>query len=100
MKTSSKLWLASSLAATLVGLAGCSGSNDSGNGSASGASSPGGTQGASEAASVPDSAGSTVAAFMAYMIGMDPNDEKSEPLLMKESFVVPADESSESQPLS
>ena len=97
MKTSSKLWLASGLAAALVGLAGCSGSNDSGNGSASG---PGGTQGASEAASVPDSAGSTVAAFMAYMIGLDPNDEKSEPLLMKESFVVPADESSESQPLS
>ena len=97
MKTSSKLWLASGLAAALVGLAGCSGSSDSGNGSASG---PGGTQGASEAASVPDSASSTVASFMAYMIGLDPNDEKSEPLLVKESFVVPADESSESQPLS
>ena len=97
MKTSSKLWLASGLAAALVGLAGCSGSSDSGNGSASG---PGGTQGASEAASVPDSASSTVASFMAYMIGLDPNDEKSEPLLIKESFVVPADESSESQPLS
>ena len=96
MKTSSKLWLASSLAATLVGLAGCSGSNDSGNGSASG---PGGTQGASEAASVPDSAGSTVAAFMAYMIGMDPNDEKSEPLQMKDSLVIPADETSDEKPL-
>ena len=99
MKTSSKLWLASSLAATLVGLAGCSGSNDSGNGSASGASSPGGTQGASEAASVPDSAGSTVAAFMAYLIGMDPNDEKSEPLQMKDSLVIPADETSDEKPL-
>ena len=96
MKTSSKLWLASGLAAALVGLAGCSGSNDSGNGSASG---PGGTQGASEAASVPDSAGSTVAAFMAYMIGMDPNDEKSEPLLMKDSLVIPADETSDEKPL-
>ena len=97
MKTSSKLWLAGGLAAALLGLAGCSGDSDSGNGSASGL---GGTQGASEAASVPDSAGSTVAAFMAYMIGMDPNDEKSEPLLMKDSFAVPADEASESQPLS
>ena len=97
MKTSSKLWLTSGLAAALVGLAGCSGSNDDGNGSANGL---GGTQGATDSASVPDSAGSTVAAFMAYMIGLDPDDEKSEPLLMKESFVVPADESSESQPLS
>ena len=93
MKTSSKLWLASGLAAALVGLAGCSGSNDDGNGSL------GGTQGASDSASVPESAGSTVAAFMAYMIGMDPNDEKSEPLLLKDSLAVPADETSDSQPL-
>ena len=95
MTTSSKLWLAGGLAAALLGLAACSGSSDNGN-----ANDGGGTQGASGPATVPDSAGSTVAAFMAYMIGMDPNDEKSEPLLMKESFVVPADESSESQPLS
>ncbi len=93
MKTSSKLWLASGLAAALVGLAGCSGSNDDGNGSL------GGTQGASDPASVPDSAGSTVASFMAYLVGMDPNDEKSEPLLLKDSLVVPADEASDSQPL-
>ena len=93
MKTSSKLWLASGLAAALAGLAGCSGSNDDGNGSL------GGTQGASGQASVPDSAGSTVASFMAYVIGMDPNDEKSEPLLLKDSLVVPADEASDSQPL-
>ena len=96
MKTSSKFWLAGSLAAALVGLAGCSGSSDDGNGGPGG---PGGTQGASGPASVPDSAGTTVAAFMAYMIGMDPNDEKSEPLLIKDSLVVPADEASESQPL-
>ena len=88
MKTSSKLWLAGALAAALVGLAGCSGSNDDGN--ANGASGP---------ATVPDSAGSTVAAFMAYMIGLDPNDEKSEPLLMKDGFAVPPDEASDSQPL-
>ena len=97
MKTSSKLWLTSGLAAALVGLAGCSGNSDDAN---TGVNGLGGAQGATDSASVPDSAGSTVAAFMAYMIGMDPDDEKSEPLLMKESFVVPADESSESQPLS
>ena len=94
MKTSSKLWLASGLAAALVGLAGCSGSNDDGNNG-----SLGGSQGASDPASVPDSAGSTVAAFMAYVVGMDPNDEKSEPLQLKDSLVVPADEASDSQPL-
>lgn len=90
MKTNSKIWLAGGLAAALVGLAGCSGSSDDGNG---------GTQGASGPAGVPDSAGTTVAAFMAYIIGMDPNDEKSEPLLIKDSLVVPADEASDSQPL-
>ena len=90
MKTSSKLWLAGGLTAALLGLAGCSGSSDDGNANAGG--SP-------QVASVPDSAGSTVAAFMAYMIGLDPNDEKSEPLLIKESFAVPPDEASDGQPL-
>ena len=94
MKTSSKLWLTSSLAAALVGIAGCSGSSGDGN-----ANSGGGPQGASGPATVPDSAGGTVGAFMAYLIGMDPNDEKSEPLLIKDSFVVPADEAGDAQPL-
>ena len=92
MKTSSKLWLAGSLAAALVGIAGCSGSSDNANGG-------GDTQGASGPATVPDSTGSTVGAFMAYLIGMDPNDEKSEPLLIKDSFAVPADEAGDAQPL-
>ena len=94
MKTSSKLWLAGGLAAALVGLAGCSGSSGDGN-----ANGGGGPQGDSGQTTVPDSAGSTVAAFMAYMIGMDPNDEKSEPLIMKDSFAVPPDEASEGQSL-
>lgn len=89
MKTSSKLWLVGGLAAALVGIAGCSGSSsDNANGG-------GGTQ----STSVPDSAGSTVAAFTAYLIGLDANDEKSEPLLIKDSFAVPADEANDSQPL-
>ena len=96
MKTSSKLWLAGGLAAALVTLAGCSGSSDDGN-----ANSGGGPQGASASSdSVPDGAASTVAAFMAYMIGMDANDEKSEPMLMKDSFVAPTDDASEAQPIS
>ena len=94
MKTSSKLWLAGGLTAALLGLTGCSGSSDDSN--ANGGASP---QGASGPETVPDSAGSTVAAFMAYMIGLDPNDEKSEPLLIKESFAVPPDEASDGQPL-
>ena len=76
-----------------MGLSGCSGSSDDGN-----ANGGGGPQGASGPATVPDSAGSTVAAFMAYMIGLDPNEEKSEPLLLKDSLAVPADDASDSQP--
>ena len=91
MKTSLKLWLVGGLTAALLGLAGCSGSSDDVNANGGGGTSGPGT--------VPDSAGSTVAAFMAYMIGLDPNDEKSEPLLIKDSLVVPADDASDSQPL-
>ncbi len=82
------------MTAALLGLSGCSGSSADGN-----ANGGGGPHGASGPATVPDSAGSTVAAFMAYMIGLDPNEEKSEPLLLKDSLAVPADDASDSQPL-
>lgn len=88
MKTSSKLWLTAGLAAALVTVAGCSGS-DNGNG--------GGTN--QGAATVPDSAGTTVGSFIAYLMGLDPNDETSEPLLIKDSFAVPPDEGNDPQPL-
>ena len=88
MKTSSKLWLMGGLVAALLTVAGCSdNNNDNGN------------QGSGEPATVPDSAGSTVASFIAYLKGLNPNDETSEPLLIKDSFAVPADESNDSQPL-
>ena len=90
MKTSSKLWLAGCLTAALVTVAGCSGGSDNGNG---------GNQGSAGPATVPDSAGTTVGSFIAYLMGLDPNDEKSEPLLIKDSFAVPPDESNDSQPL-
>ena len=89
MKTSSKLWLMAALAAALVTVAGCSDSNDDN-------VAAGGNQGA---ATVPDGAGNTVASFMAYLMGLDANDEKSEPLLIKDSFAVPADEGSDPQPI-
>ena len=88
MKTSSKLWLMGGLVAALLTVAGCSDNNyDSGN------------QGSAGPATVPDSAGSTVDNFIAFLKGLDPNDETSEPLLIKDSFAVPADESNDSQPL-
>ena len=88
MKTSSKLWLMGGLVAALLTVAGCSdNNNDSSN------------QGSAGPATVPDSAGSTVAGFIAYLKGLDTNDETSEPLLIKDSFAVPADESNDSQPL-
>lgn len=90
MKTSSKIWLASGLAAALVTVAGCSSGSSDGNGTI------GGNQGVS---TVPDGAGTTVAAFMAYLIGLDSNDERSEPLLIKDSFAVPPDEGNDAQPL-
>ena len=88
MKTSSKLWLAGGLAAALVTIAGCSDNNNNDN-----------PQGSAGPATVPDSAGTTVASFMAYLMGLDPNDEKSEPLLIKDSLAVPPDEGNDSQPL-
>jgi hypothetical protein len=88
MKTSSKLWLTAGLAAALVTVAGCSDSSNDGN-----------TQGAATPTTVPDSAGTTVASFIAYLMGLDPNDEKSEPLLIKDSFAVPADEGNDPGPI-
>ena len=97
MKITLKPSLAAGLAATLVLAAGCSGSsdNDIGVGNNSG-----GNQGSTDSATVPDSAGSSVAGFLAYLLALSPNDETSESLLIKDSFAVPADEGSDSQSLS
>jgi hypothetical protein len=88
MKHTSKLLWSTALAA-LLGLVACSGGSSNDNS---------GLQGSAKPGSVPDNAGTTVAGFMAYLAGLDPNDEKSEPLLIKDSFAVPPDESSDSQP--
>lgn len=96
MKTTYKPWLAG-LAAALVLAAGCSNNdNDNGNNGVGN----GGNPGLGAAASVPDSAGNSVGSFVAYLMGLSPNDETSEPLLIKDSFAVPADEAAQSQTLS
>ena len=48
---------------------------------------------------VPDSASVSGAALVSFILGLDPNDETSEPLTIKESFSVPDDETSEPTPL-
>ena len=47
------------------------------------------------AASVPDSAGVSVSAFFGYLLSLATNDESTEPLLIRDSFVVPPEESAE-----
>jgi hypothetical protein len=50
-------------------------------------------------AEVPDSAGLSTAAFVGFILGLGASDESSEPLTLKDSFAVPADESTEPIPL-
>lgn len=94
MKTTYKLWLAG-LAAALVLAGGCSSNNDDNNGGGGG-----GSPGPGVAASVPDSAGVSGTSFLAYLMGLSATDETSEPLLIKDSLAVPADETAENQKLS
>jgi hypothetical protein len=48
---------------------------------------------------VPDSAGVSVGAFFSFIMGLAAGDEKSEPLTLKATFAVPADEAAEPTPL-
>jgi hypothetical protein len=41
---------------------------------------------------VPDSAGVSVAAFVSFILSLSASDESSEPLTIKATFAVPADE--------
>lgn len=99
MKTAFKPWLAGGIVAMLVLGAGCSNNDNDGNNGV-GNSGNGGNPGSGAAASVPDSAGTSGANFIAYLMGLSATDETSEPLLIKDSLAVPADESSSSQMLS
>ena len=44
---------------------------------------------------VPDSAGVSTATFVAFILGLGGSDESSEPLVIKDTFAVPADETNE-----
>lgn len=90
MKNNAKLWLAGGLAAALVSLTACSGGSDS---------TVVGNQPQTGPGSVPDSAGTSVSSFMAYLKGLSPTDETSEPLVIKDGFAVPAEESNDPAPL-
>jgi hypothetical protein len=48
---------------------------------------------------VPDSAGISTAAFINFIMGLSATDETSEPLTIKASFAVPANESDDPTPL-
>lgn len=48
---------------------------------------------------VPDSAAVSTASFVAYLLALSGSDETSEPATLRDSVVVPADESSEPTPL-
>jgi|GEM_PF-1982905 len=48
---------------------------------------------------VPDSAGASAAAFIAYLPTLSTTDESSEPLTIGDAFAVPADDTSEPAPL-
>ena len=87
MNTSRKIGLAGALTAALT-LGGCfgGGSDDV---------PPPGTSN-----DVPDSAGASVAAFIAYLMALSPNDETSEPGAISDAFAVPPDEDGEPAPLS
>ena len=52
------------------------------------------------ATEVPDSAGVSTAAFVAFILGLGASDESSEPLTIKDAFAVPADETGEPSTLS
>jgi hypothetical protein len=92
MKTHRKLLAATGLIAVL-GLAGCwGGSNDD--------ASTGNTDVPPTASTdVPDSAGVSAAAFVSFILGLSASDESSEPLAIKGTFAVPADETAEPTPL-
>jgi hypothetical protein len=89
MNKHQKLWALTSIAAAL-GLAGCWDGDD-------GDPAPAPTPPTST--EVPDSAGVSTAAFFSYLLSLSGTDESSEPLGLKDSFAVPADEVSEPTPL-
>ena len=86
MKIYRKLLAATAGVATLT-LAGCWGGNDD---------EPVPTPASTE---VPNSAGLGTAAFVSYLLTLGAGDESTEPLTLKDTFAVPAEEAAEPTPL-
>ena len=84
MKLQRKM-LAAAAAAAALALAGCWNDDDNAD--------P--TPPPMAAGEVPDSAGVSTAAFVAFILGLGGSDESSEPLIIKDTFAVPADETGE-----
>lgn len=87
MKNHRKLLAATGLIAAL-GLAGCWDDDNNSNPAPPTASSD-----------VPDSAGVSTASLVSFILGLSGSDESSEPLTIKDTFAVPADEGAEPTPL-
>lgn len=85
MKTQRKLLTAAALAAVLT-LSGCWGDNED-------------DLPPVATTEVPDNAGISTAAFVSYLLTLGASDESSEPLTLKETFAVPANENDEPTPL-
>lgn len=85
MNTSKKILCAVALLTPLL-IVGCAGGG-------------GGNGNVADATAVPDSAGASVSAFLAFITSLSANDETSEPLTIGDNFAVPADEENDSQPL-
>lgn len=97
MKNSTKSASALALAAVLT-MAGCSGGGgDDGVNNSSG-SNPGGSQ-ISADNDVPESAGASSSAFIAFLKTMMTDDETSEPMKMREGWAVPADDTGDPEPM-
>lgn len=90
MNTARKLWVAGALASVLA-LGGCFGGDDDDDAAA---------PVAGNGQPVPDSAGASTAAFVAFILALNSNDDSSEPSAIGNSFAVPPDETAEPQPLS
>lgn len=84
--TMKMLWIAA-LASPLL-IAGCGGGGGGGNNGP-----------VVDMTRVPDSAGASVADFLAFIASLPSDDETSEPLTIGDNFAVPANEDGEPQPL-
>ena len=95
MKMQRKM-LAATAVATALALAGCwNDDNDADPMPPAPAPAPAPSPPPVPAPAVPDSAGVSTATFVAFILGLGGSDESSEPLVIRDTFVVPADETGE-----